>query len=366
MDPRELNRMFDRLAPTAEQEQAVLDRLLQTERKVIPMRKLKKMTAAAIAAALVLITCAAVVAAGVDQRLLDFMGWGEQAQELLTPGALSVDVTAEDNGAALHVSQVLMDRCSILILADFTAPEGTVLDMAEELESDIFRGFGGMDGARPELLDQAGEPIDLEQGWDMQTSVLDDGDPLDNHLTLLVRVNLSDGVRPDWEIAGLFLPAADLVRYDPEAKELITVYSGDWSCRFPVTWRDMGQSIRPNQVAGHLDGADITVTEVYLSPMTLRIRLERETPVPRHTEGATEIYRRWVYAISGDRVTLTARDGQPVPLTELDGFSDDQTQTVGFRLDEITALEDLRDGALTLRIGGGSVDIPLNDLIPAE
>lgn len=58
MDRHELNRVFDQLAPTAEQEKAVLSRLLQTERKVIPM---KKLTSIGIAAALVLVlvTCAA-------------------------------------------------------------------------------------------------------------------------------------------------------------------------------------------------------------------------------------------------------------------------------------------------------------------
>lgn len=63
MEPRELNRMFDQLAPTAEQEEAGLDRLLQTERKVIPMRKMKKLTSIGIAAALTLalVTCAAAV-----------------------------------------------------------------------------------------------------------------------------------------------------------------------------------------------------------------------------------------------------------------------------------------------------------------
>ena len=63
MDRHELNRVFDQLVPTAEQEKAVLDRLLQTERKVIPMKNLKKLTSIGIAAALVLalVTCAAAV-----------------------------------------------------------------------------------------------------------------------------------------------------------------------------------------------------------------------------------------------------------------------------------------------------------------
>ena len=127
MEPRDLNRMFDALAPTADQEQAVLDRLLQTERKGRPIRKLKKLTVVAIAAALMVISCAAAVVTGLDQRLIDYFGAGPEQAELLAFGAVPVDVTVKDNGATLHVTQVLMDRYYIMFLADFTAPEGTVL-----------------------------------------------------------------------------------------------------------------------------------------------------------------------------------------------------------------------------------------------
>ena len=67
MEPRDLNRMFDALAPTADQEQAVLDRLLQTERKGKPMRKLKKLTVFAVAAALMVISVAAANPEGMQE-----------------------------------------------------------------------------------------------------------------------------------------------------------------------------------------------------------------------------------------------------------------------------------------------------------
>lgn len=57
MERHELNRIFDALAPTPEQEQAVLNRLLQTERKGRPMKKLKKLTVVSIAAALMAVMC---------------------------------------------------------------------------------------------------------------------------------------------------------------------------------------------------------------------------------------------------------------------------------------------------------------------
>ena len=123
-----LRRVFDQARPSPEQKEAMLRRLLEPERKGKPMRKLKKLTVVAIAAALMVISCAAAVVTGIDQRLLDYFGASPKQAELLLPGAVPVDVTVEDNGAALRVTQVLMDRYNVVIVADFTAPAGTVLD----------------------------------------------------------------------------------------------------------------------------------------------------------------------------------------------------------------------------------------------
>lgn len=363
MEQRDLNRMFNALAPTPEQEQAVLDRLLQTERKVKPMRKLKKMTVIGIAAALMAISCAAAVVTGLDQRLIDYFGASPEQAELLVPGAVPVDVTVEDNGAALHVTQVLMDRYTIMLLADFTAPEGTVLDLGREAD-DIFCDFdsGSIGASVPDLLDQTGRPIPYS-GWGWRIIVLDDEDPLDHHLSLLFRLELEDGIQPDWEIGGISLHNSDLVRYNPEPT-VTTIYSGNWSCEVPVTWQDMGRSIQPNQIVGQLDGINITMTELYLSPMTLRLQLESEAPIPQQYGGG--IGNRWHQLANSDTITLTTRKGEVIPLTDLGGSLGDQDQVRSFRLEEISALEDLEGGTLNVSIEGGSVDIPLDGLTPAS
>lgn len=357
MERRDLNRMFDALAPTAEQEQAVLDRLLQTERKDRPMRKLKKLTVIGIAAALMVISCAAAVVTGLDQRLLDYFGANQEQAELLAPGAVAVDVTVEDNGATLHVTQVLMDRYNIMILADFTAPEGTVLDRDDYI-------FDAPMGVVPDLLNRAGEPVELESGWGYQIKVLDDGAPQDNHLALLFCTELSEGFQPDWDIGGISLCNGDLVRYGAEPWDKITACSGDWSCEVPFTWQDMGRSIQPDQAVGDLDGIGITLTELYLSPMTLRLQLESETPILRKFGGGVGI--RWLQLVNSDNVTLTTRNGETIPLIGNGGEAGGQDQVCFFRLAEITALEDLEGGALNIRIEGGSVDVPLDGLVPAE
>lgn len=133
MEPHELNRMFERLAPTPEQERAVLDRLLQTERKVTPMKKLKKLTVLAIAAALMVITCAAAVVTGFDQRLADYFGAGPEQVEQLSAAAATQDPVSHtyDSGWTVEISQVLSDRYMVAALIDFTAPEGTALPIPE-------------------------------------------------------------------------------------------------------------------------------------------------------------------------------------------------------------------------------------------
>lgn len=353
-----LRRVFDRTRPSPEQKEAMLSRLLEPERKVVPMKKLKKLTVIGIAAALMVISCAAAVVTGLDQRLADYFGADQEQAELLVPCALPVDVTVEDNGATLHISQVLMDRYSILVLADFTAPEGTVLDL--DLDGteyggrfDSFWGFS--------LLDQAGEDIRSAQSWNTQFNVLDDGDPLDNHLSLLLQMRASKGIRPDWEIGGLFIPANTLVRQNLETQGYDTVYPGDWSCEVPVTWRDMGQSMSLDQLVGQVDGVDIAVTEVYLSPMTLQIHMEHGSPADYG-----QLFRDMNQVFGADNVTLTARDGKAVLMADYDPSARDGELDWSFRLDEIIDPSQFQGGTLTLNIGGDSVDIPLDGLVPVE
>ena len=54
-----LRRVFDQARPSRAQKQAMLDRLLEPERKGKPMKKLKKLTVFAVAAALMAISAAA-------------------------------------------------------------------------------------------------------------------------------------------------------------------------------------------------------------------------------------------------------------------------------------------------------------------
>ena len=358
MEPRDLNRMFDALAPTPDQEQAVLDRLLQTERKGRPIRKLKKLTVVAIAAALMVISCAAAVVMGLDQRLIDYFGAGPEQAELLAPGAVPVDVTVKDNGAEFHVSQVLMDQHFLLVLAEFTAPEGVTLDN----KGDPFLLFGDF---TLDFLNADREPYaeDDLSGWAFTIRCLDDEDPADNHMTALLELRLDSGV--DCQKAAFFrLSFTDFGWFDTDILEFVSLRSGTWSCDIPLPQTEIGQTHEVNIPVGEIDGVNISMKSYYLSPMTLQITLEREIPIDFYGDDEA-VRHRWQSAVGGtERVSLTSRDGMKIPLRGKGGGSGLQEQEQLYRLEEITALSQLQGGTLNIRIEDGSVDIPLDGLVP--
>lgn len=378
MEPRDLNRMFDRLAPTADQEQAVLDRLLQTERKDRPMKKLKKLTVIGVAAALMVISCAAAVVTGIDQRLIDYFGGGTQMEELLLPGAMAVDVSTEDNGAVLHITQVLRDRYNITVLGDFTAPEGTVLD-AEGTERS-FAGFS-LDDEGVLFFDSDGMPVSGEIadgyaytcGW----RLLDDGNPKDNHLSLLFHLTVPEGLKGELDIASFRIAAEDPWMVERYTGAVDLLYAGNWSLEVPLPQKDMGCTQKFDQNVGELDGSAIRLKEVYLSPVTLMVTLERESDL---TGADAKTSMRWFFALDGehfaaangyepaiDRTILTDRDGNEIPLECIGGsanLANLKQQYYPFRLAEAASVERLQGGTLTLKIEDGSVDIPLNGLVP--
>lgn len=353
MEIHDLNRMFDRLTPTPEQEEEGLRRLLQTERKGYSVKTLRRLIAAGIAAALMVITCAAAVVTGIDQRLLDFMGWGEQAQELLAPGAMPVDVTAEDNGAVLHISQVLRDRYSILLLADFTAPAGTVLET--DTGDDPFITFSG---APPVLLDGDGTPVSNEYAFGWNLVVLEDENPEDNRLSLLFTVEMMDGIGE--EIRTVSLSNADLWRFDAGKEEPVTLYAGNWSCEVPLPQNDTGWSMDSNTVMEMPDAA-LYGQSVYLSPMALEFSLGVDESLP-----ITEKNRiRRLYA-TPDKVILTAQDGYELLLTDAIGSGTADESRWLFQLPEIIDPSRFQNGTLALVLGGQTFVIPLDNLSPTK
>lgn len=348
-----LHRVFDQVKPSRFQKEAMLARLLEPERKDKPMKKLSKLAVIGLAAALMLVTCAAAVVTGLDQRLLDYFGAGPKQAELLAPGAVPVDITVEDNGATFHISQMLRDKYSILMLADFTAPEGTKLDIgAGDAPYVSFSMWS------PELLDENGVPPTQVHSISWKMEILEQ--PADNQLSLLYTVGMMDGIGE--AARTLSLPNVDLMCLDTEKEDMVLLYAGDWSCEVPVP---QGDTTGWSQSTGtELNFTDAVAYEkgVYLSPMSLEFTLGVESSLP--IEEKNRIQLAYFYP---DSITLTDRTGQEIPLDPGgDGSGTPDESRWLYRLPEILDPARFQGGTLTLVLGGQTCAIPLDDLIPVK
>lgn len=354
------------------------------------MKNWKRVVIGAAAAALLVTgAAAAVVVPRLDRGFLDYLdvepedtGAVVEAENLLLPGAMALDITKEDNGATLHAVQILRDRDAVMILMDFTAPEGTSLYLGEPDPpgSSTFKGFANGSYCAVDFLDGAGESIGKDglvafYNWEM----LEDDDPTDNHVSLMFTLSPQMGEEASvWDAASLRVPAVDLAYYDPEQRSEVAVYSGDWSFEVPLPRQDIGWVMQVDQAIGELDGAVMTAGELYLSPMTFELRLSRKggldfgAPLDEQGEAA---YGRWMSIGNNvQRLTLTTKDGEAIPL-ELGsgggGIGFDE-KVIVHRLSEITDPAKFQGGTLTLEWDfynseeSGSVTIPLDHLAPVE
>ncbi|MDE6260757.1 MAG: hypothetical protein K2M42_07855 [Oscillospiraceae bacterium] len=384
MDRHELNEMFDGLVPNPQRERELIRQLLQDDtRRKRPMKNWKRVVVGVAAAALLVTAATAAVVPGLSRKLLDYLGIAPedtQAVELLVPGAMTVDITKEDNGATLHVTQVLRDRTSVMVLAEFTAPEGTSLRLGSTNPKVTYAstGFSGepWDFA---FLDQNGEEIDGDS-YAGDWKILEDDDPLDNHLSALFVA--SNGELFMEKAASLRLPAGSLGYWDLDEDEnfkFFEVYSGDWSVEVPLPQRDIGYVQHMDQVIGTLDEAALILKEVYISPMFLELQLGREggfdfgAPMDDENEAA---YSRWLSIGNNvQRITLTTGDGEVIPL-EMSSFGGGsiafEEKWAAHRLSRITDPAKFQGGTLTLEWDfynsdeRGSVTIFLDDLAPVE
>ena len=385
MERHELNRIFERLLPAPEQEEAVWNRLLQREER--PARRIGRWSAfpAAAVLLLVLVTCAAASVTGMDRRLTDFFGGGEETETLLLPGAMALDLTAESNGAELHVTQVLRDRYTVALAADFTAPAGAVLDTSNPKLT--FGGFLPGEGGTV-FFGEDGRSVGADYSYGWEWICLEDENPRDNRLSLLYFLHVTSGLREDSLPASFRLSVGDLEFFRWSAAGVETLCTGDWSMEVPLPPDSLGERQTFDRVAGELDGSDIRLREVYLSPVTMTVTLERDRdflPEPG-SEAWSHAFARWNFALDGEhfaaengyepaveRAVLTDRNGRKIPLEHLGSAGDSEADPEDgprrnryvFRLTEAAALEQLRGGTLTLRIGDGSCESPLDNLRPA-
>lgn len=373
MDRHELNQMFDGLTPDPQRERELLKKLLQDDvRRKRPMKNWKRVVVG-VAAATLLVTAATAAVPGLDRRLMEYLGVApedNQTVELLAPGAMEVDITKESNGSTLHVTQIYRDRTRIRVLADFTAPERTVLDMGDFDDPKCWtpKGFISREWTWPYFLNAEGEQLESKADGSYKWKVLKDDDRQDNRCSMVLEYDTHryEGTLLE-DAVSLWVPAIDLYYFVGGEEENETVLTGDWSFEVALPQHDVGYFWEADRVIGTLDGAEITLEKVYLSPMVLELTLVREGTVEELWDDGNEDVRLnwWNMLCRGDSVVLTARDGTEVALTQGSG-SGALSQVARFYLEEVADPAEIQGGTLTLNWDGNTITLPLDDLAPVE
>lgn len=297
MTSHDLNRAFEAFAPTAEQEQAMLDRLLTEQKEVRPVNRIKKMTVVLVAAALMLMACAFTMATGLDQSIVEYFKGEPEDASLMSAGIVPVEQShTYDNGWTVEIKQVLMDRNSITALVELTAPEGVV----PELEYRIFDMEPVITNAQGEELLLGGVPREIP---------LEDPDPEDNQATILWSYDVLLGVEEMWGESFTLIPR----QFFWSTKEGPVQFSDGWSCTGTLPSEDAGLLYRMDEPFS-LEGKELGLKSIYISPIRFVFTLEACDPTmdTLHEERGS--------------VSLTLEDGSIVKMEEgIYSASADQT-----------------------------------------
>jgi len=269
MDEDKLKGVFDQIKPTPEGEQAMLDRLLTMERRGRPMKKMKKLTAA-LAAAVLLLACAFTVATGLDQRLLALFSGGARDPGLIADGVVSIHHSRTyENGWTVELKQALVDRYSMAVLVDVTAPEGTALE-----GDDYFIRFSSVLTPEPEERGVG--------GWVSGSRLLEDDDPKDNRISFL------------WYRGPTSFLNAETQQFIGHSAELRPLWLGkNWvsgtladfsqdkrTCTVELPGQDSGLEYQVGrEIAVGEEG--MTVEKLYISPISAAFQLTGQADDPR-------------------------------------------------------------------------------------
>lgn len=302
MDPRELNHLFEQMSPAPDQEESILARLQAPEKAVKnPSRRWKKSVFVLTATAAMALACAAAAFSALDPRLLSFFQRTPQDTELLGEGVVEVNQShTYENGWTVSVRQALADRYSLTVLVEVTAPEGTALDQAEyllDLNTDLL----------PELEDRDGIG-----GFRYGSTMLEDEDPADNHITLLWDRSPTSYLKAETEpFTGrtAVLTPLRLTSWDTVQNLEINFIQEPWTCTVDLPEEDSGTEISVRQAV--LVGEDeMEVTQLYLSPISCALTLQ----------GEGHDSRMWgPVGLSSlmEETSLTLADGSTLPMSRL-------------------------------------------------
>ena len=235
------------------------------------MKPVKKTVTILAAAALLLMACAFTVATGLDQRFVAYFRGTEEDARQVSGGVVGVEQSFQyENGWTINIEQVLADRYSLAVLTEVVAPEGTVLD------GEAYYFELGM-----ELLPSArNQPAG--SGWGYGPVILEDENPADNRLTFLQTKGARELGAKD--LLGQSVTLTPMWLMESGGKKLNVDFSTEeQSCTVALPEQDSGRTYTLRAPV-QADGKTMTLSELYLSPISAAFVLEGEPGEDRPLE----------------------------------------------------------------------------------
>lgn len=308
MSDKNINRLFEVLTPQAERKENMLRRILAESRQADGARssvRPKRFRFAALAAIMLISFATTAFAAaymGLDDKFLKFLNPinREQANHLAN-GAYKVDRRIDNENGSLEIKQVLGDGNLTYLLIDFTAQEGTVLDAARYRFQ-----YGSV---------QAGQ-LFQSTGFKM----IDDGNPSDNHLSLIMSVMTEDSM------AGTKgrIEFNDLQAADPLPGEFETVIPGHWEAELNLDFKDVSTLYRVDRVID-LFGYKAELESISVSPISITLKIASDSL--KEINDASGRLKE-----TGDNEN---EDDYPVTIRYKDGTSETTSIFTGLRLSDM-------------------------------
>ncbi|MEC0229301.1 hypothetical protein [Paenibacillus alba] len=258
MSNKNINRLFEALTPTTEQNEKMFQNILaqsQNEntrrRGFAPVKRARSVVLAAVLMVCLTTTAFAAAYTGLDKTFLKFLSPvnNEQA-DYLSNGAYMVDKQVANENGSLTIKQVIGDSNLTYILMNFTAPEGTVLNAARyRFEDNMI------------TTDQVYQSIGFK--------VLDDGNPVDNKISLVMNIMTKNS------IAGqtVHFKFKDLQAADPLPGIFKTVIPGSWETAFKLDFKEYSYLYQIDQNIT-MFGYGALLKTISVSPISISLKIE--------------------------------------------------------------------------------------------
>jgi len=283
-----------------------LSRHKSTEHPVIKSRCLPAgaKRIAAIAAVVCLLVTGA-VAAGVASPTLRNQLFGESAG--YEQNSVFIGKSVENNGWTVTITDCVADDVDLYMGLEVTAPEGVI---PEEGSYQFGKGPGDSD------LDLTFP--DMEGGRDTLGIVqLPDSDPTDNKLEFMLHSG-NMWTEESYNGQKMRLKIYNLCRYYFDVEKQETVYipacGGVWDFgEMTMDFPDSTIRLEPNVPVTTLD-VEATITEVTVSPISVKVRIEGEALKGHHAWVPKDAPDGWYSCIDYQEITLYCEDGSVIPV----------------------------------------------------